>query len=75
MEKLLTGINTYNAQIVLSIIVFFSLIEVISGQLKKTTKNFTDWILEAGGFEVLTMLIRPLNILAVIAIGNTICQT
>ena len=75
MEKLLTGINTYNAQIVLSIIVFFSLIEVISGQLKKTTKNFSDWILEAGGFVVLTMLIKPLIILAVFAIGNTICPT
>jgi sterol desaturase/sphingolipid hydroxylase (fatty acid hydroxylase superfamily)/CDGSH-type Zn-finger protein len=72
MENLLNGINSYYAQLVIGIILFFSLIEIISGQLKTSTKKFSDWIQEAGGFAVLTLLIKPFIILLAYAIGNTI---
>lgn len=72
MEKLLLGINTYNAYLVIGIILFFSLLEIISGQLKNTSKKFGDWIQEAGGFVALTLLIKPLIFLFVYAVGNTL---
>jgi sterol desaturase/sphingolipid hydroxylase (fatty acid hydroxylase superfamily)/CDGSH-type Zn-finger protein len=70
METVLTGINTYNAYLVIGIIIFFSLLEIISGRLKNSSKSFSDWIQEAGGFIVVSLVIKPLIIVAVITVGN-----
>ncbi|MBK9330708.1 MAG: sterol desaturase family protein [Sphingobacteriales bacterium] len=72
MENILSGINTYNAYLVIGIIIFFSMLEIISGRLQNSSKNFNDWIQEAGGFMVLSLVIKPLTVVAVFALGNSL---
>ena len=71
MDKIINSLYTYNAFLVIGILVFFSMLEVIAGLLKNTTRTFADWIQEAGGFVVLTLGIKPLIVFVVFALGNT----
>ncbi|MEO1655719.1 MAG: sterol desaturase family protein, partial [Bacteroidota bacterium] len=54
------------------IIIFFALLEVISGYLHRTQRKLGDWIQEAGGFLVLSLLIKPVIVLTVMALGSLI---
>ena len=60
MENELFGIKDMEVYLVLGILVFFGLLEVISGYLHRTQRTFSDWIQEAGGWLSLALLIKPL---------------
>ena len=71
-ENILFGIPDLEAKIVLGIIVFFGLIETLAGYLRRTQRNFGDWIQEAGGFLMLSQLIKPGIILSVYLLGKNL---
>lgn len=56
--------------LVIGILLFFVIIEVIAGHWHKSTRKFSDWIQEFGGWLVLALLIKPTIVLAVLAIGS-----
>ncbi len=63
------GIDAY---LVLGILVFFALMEIIIGHLKNSKRTFSDWIQEAGGFFVLSLIIKPFIVIATIGVGHNI---
>lgn len=71
MDKALFGINNFDVYAVLSILVIFSTIEIFGGLLRNTKRESRDWWLEVGSFFALSILIKPLLIFLVFAIGNT----
>ena len=71
MDKALFGIENLDTYLVLGILVFFGLLEVMAGYLHRSQRTASDWIQEAGGFFVLSVLIKPAIVLAVLALGNT----
>lgn len=70
MDKTLFGVENLDVYVVLGIIVFFGLMEVISGYLHRTKRTSSDWIQEAGGFFMLSIVIKPLLILSVYVIAG-----
>jgi len=70
MDKSLFGIENLDTYIVLGILIFFGLIEIISGYLSRTQRTTGDWIQEAGGWLVLALLIKPAIVISVIFLGN-----
>lgn len=58
--------------LVIGILVFFTLLEIMLGHLKKSKRNKGEWFQEAGGFFVLSLLIKPLIVLTVFFIGNSL---
>jgi sterol desaturase/sphingolipid hydroxylase (fatty acid hydroxylase superfamily)/CDGSH-type Zn-finger protein len=60
------GIDAY---LVIGILVFFALMEIVFGRLKSSKRTFSDWIQEAGGFFILSILIKPLIVITVITLG------
>ena len=70
MDKTIFGIENFDVYAVIGIIVFFGLAEVISGALKASKREGSDWIQEVGGFFVLSLLIKPSIGLGVLALGN-----
>jgi len=62
--------DNIDALLVIGILIFFGLIEIISGKLKKTNRSTGDWIQEMGGFFTLSLLIKPFIVLIVMTIGN-----
>lgn len=72
MDNTLFGVENLDAYVVLGILVFFSLMEVMAGYLSRTKRKFSDWIQEAGGFLMLSLVIKPAIVLAAMAIGNLV---
>jgi len=66
----LLNIPNFDVYLVLGILVFFGLIETISGQLQKSKRTKNDWIQEAGSFFILSGLIKPAIVLCVFFVGN-----
>ena len=71
MNEPLFGIDNLDSAIVLGILLLFGIAEIIAGYLKRTQRNFGDWIQEAGGFLVLVALIKPGIVAFVLLIGKT----
>lgn len=70
MDTPLFGIEHFDKIAVIGILVIFSLLEIISGYLHRSRRTFSDWIQEAGSFLVLSLLIKPGIVLAVLALGT-----
>lgn len=70
MENHLFGIENLDIYLVLGVLVLFGLLETSAGFLKRTQRNIGDWVQEFGGFLVLSLLIKPAIVLAVLAIGQ-----
>lgn len=70
MDNAIFGIKDLEVYAVIGVLVFFGLIEVISGHLAKSNRKGGDWIQEVGGFFVLSVVIKPSIVLAVLAFGN-----
>jgi sterol desaturase/sphingolipid hydroxylase (fatty acid hydroxylase superfamily)/CDGSH-type Zn-finger protein len=70
MNEPLFGIPNLDGYIVLGIVLLFGLLETIAGYLTATKRKFGDWIQEAGGFLVLSFLIKPLIVFAAILFGR-----
>jgi len=62
----------FDVYLVLGILVFFALMEIIVGHLKKSKRNKGEWFQEAGGFLMLSLLIKPLIVLSVLFAGHWI---
>ena len=60
----------FDVYLVIGILVFFALIETLVGHLKQSKRNKGDWFQEAGGFFVLSLIIKPLIVLCVFLIGS-----
>ena len=58
------------ALLVIGILVFFGLIEIISGKLNKSKRSSGDWIQEVGSFFALSILIKPAIVLVVLTVGG-----
>ncbi len=72
MDNSLFGIPNLDVYIVLGILVFFGMMEVIAGYLNRTNRTSNDWIQEAGGFFMLSVVIKPLIVLSAYAIGHAL---
>lgn len=70
MDNALFGIENLDAYVVLGILIFFVIVETTAGYLASTKRNFGDWIQEAGGFFVLSILIKPAIVAAVFFLGR-----
>lgn len=64
--------NNIDAYLVLGILVFFGLIETISGALQYSKRNKSDWIQEVGSFFILSSLIKPTIVVCVLFLGSFI---
>ncbi len=71
MSELLTSIESIHAYLILGILLGFSLIEIISGYLRRTQRTFSDWIQEVGGALTLLALIKPAIVFVILLIGNS----
>ena len=71
MKHTLFGIDNLDVYLVLGVLVFFGLVETISGQLRRSKRSPSDWIQEVGSFLVLSTVIKPLIVISVLLIGNT----
>lgn len=75
MRTMLDGLMAtpnFDAFLVVGILVFFGLIETISGYLFKSKRTRHDWIQEVGSFFALSSLIKPSIVAAVFLIGSFI---
>lgn len=59
-----------NEYLVVGILFVFGLAEIISGKLSRSRRRFSDWIQEAGGFLVISLLIKPSIVLVVVHAGQ-----
>ncbi|MFK7931861.1 MAG: sterol desaturase family protein [Saprospiraceae bacterium] len=75
MDNSLFGIPDLDRYVVISILVFFGLMEVIAGYLHRTQRSKSDWIQEVGSFFVLSVLIKPAIVIAAIALGQLLFPT
>jgi sterol desaturase/sphingolipid hydroxylase (fatty acid hydroxylase superfamily)/CDGSH-type Zn-finger protein len=69
IKKLLT-IENIDVYFVMGIIVFFSLLETISGFLKNSNRKKGDWIQEILSFVILGNLIKPFIVFFFFSLGN-----
>ena len=56
--------------LVIGILIFFGVLETLAGYLHNSKRKSGDWIQEVGSFFVLSTLIKPSIVLAVISIGH-----
>lgn len=63
-------LENFDVILVVGILVFFGILEVIAGHLKSTKRTGSDWLQELGGGIVLSIIIKPLIVLAVITISS-----
>ncbi|MEM7660353.1 MAG: sterol desaturase family protein [Bacteroidota bacterium] len=70
MNDSLFGIPDLDIYLVAGILVLFGIIEIAAGYLQRTQRKLGDWIQEFGGFLVLSQLIKPGILLAVIGLGH-----
>ncbi len=74
MEKAIFGIDDFDVYMVVGILIFFGLVEVISGHLSRTKRSNGDWIQEVGGFFVLSKMIKPAIILIAFNLGSLLAE-
>ena len=72
MNEPLFGIENIDGYIVIGIVLFFSLMETFAGYLTATKRKFGDWIQEAGGFLVLSLVIKPLIVWVAFVLGKSL---
>ncbi len=72
MNEPLFGIENLDGFIVIGIVLFFSLMETFAGYLTATKRIFGDWIQEAGGFLVLSFIIKPLIVFIAFFLGKSL---
>ncbi len=70
MDNTLFGIENLDVYLVLGILAFFGLMEMLAGYLKRTNRTSGDWIQEAGGFFMLSVVIKPLIVFSAFTIGG-----
>jgi sterol desaturase/sphingolipid hydroxylase (fatty acid hydroxylase superfamily)/CDGSH-type Zn-finger protein len=70
MLQIFFKIHNSDQYIVLATLIFFSLVETIAGHHKNSKRTLSDWIQEAGGFFVLSLVIKPIIVITVIWLGN-----
>lgn len=66
-------IGNYQSYLVIGTLIFFGLLETLSGQIKSKNKTFGGRIKEVGSFFLLSVLIKPAIVISVLFIGKTIC--
>lgn len=69
MQNELFGIPNMDVYLVMGILVFFGMVEIISGYLERTQRKSDDWIQEFGGFIVLSLAIKPLIVATAYFLG------
>lgn len=77
MDNSLFGIERFDTYAVLGILVFFGLMEVLSGYLHRSKRTKSDWIQEFIGFFGLSVLTKPVIVLIVMSLGVAVfphCQ-
>ncbi len=70
MDSTLFGIKNLDHMLVLGILVVFSLLEAAAGYLSSSKRKPGDWIQEAGSFFLLSLVIKPGIVLAVMSMGQ-----
>ena len=70
MIKNLLAIENFVVYFVIGIIIFFSLLETVSGFLKNSNRKKDDWIQEILSFVILGNLIKPSIVFFVFGLGN-----
>ena len=75
MDSSIFGIEHFDRYAVIGILIIFGLIEVTAGFLKRSRRTKSDWIQEAGGFFVLSVLIKPAIVITAIALGQLLFPT
>ncbi|MGB2153695.1 MAG: sterol desaturase family protein [Flavobacteriaceae bacterium] len=70
MIKNLLAIENFDVYFVIGIIIFFSLLETVSGFLKNSNRKKDDWIQEILSFVILGNLIKPSIVFFVFGLGN-----
>jgi sterol desaturase/sphingolipid hydroxylase (fatty acid hydroxylase superfamily)/CDGSH-type Zn-finger protein len=70
MDKTLFGIENFDVYMIMGVLMFFGLLEVLSGHLRRTKRSKSDWIQEVGSFFVLSVLTKPLIVFAVFEIST-----
>ncbi len=66
------GIPNIDFYLVISILMFFVIIEIIGGYWNRSERTFSDWIQEFGGYLVLGTLIKPAIVMTVLLVGNAL---
>ena len=72
MDNSLFGVKDLDVYVVLGIIIFFGIAEIIAGFLRRSKRTKSDWIQEVGSFLVLSQLIKPGIVLAVLFVANAL---
>ncbi len=72
MNQPLFGIEGLDSYVVLGIVVFFCAIESAAGFLVATRRTWSDWIQEAGGFAVLSFVIKPAIVYGAYVLGGAV---
>ncbi|MDC1080900.1 sterol desaturase family protein [Flavobacteriaceae bacterium] len=70
MIKNLLAIENFDVYFVIVIIIFFSLLETVSGFLKNSNRKKDDWIQEILSFVILGNLIKPSIVFFIFGLGN-----
>lgn len=70
MDNSLFGIHDLDRYLVLGILILYSLCETAAGYLSRSMRKQGDWIQEIVSFFVLSLLIKPGIVVAVLAIGR-----
>lgn len=70
MDNSLFGIQNLDVILVLGVLIGFGLMEALSGFLASTKRKSSDWLQEAGGFFMLSVVIKPLMVAAVMVVGG-----
>ncbi len=68
----LFGIPNIDFYLVISILIFFFILETLSGYWHKSQRTSSDWIQELGGYIVLGIAIKPQIVIAVLFLGHKI---
>ena len=64
------GIENFEVYGTLGILVFFGLIELMAGYLRRSNRTADDWIQEAGAFLVLALILKPGVVLIAFLLGH-----
>lgn len=70
MENAPFGIENFEVYMVMGILMFFGMLEVITGQLHRTKRTKGDWIQEVGGFFVLAVIVKPAVVFIFYTLGT-----
>ena len=66
------GIDNFEVYGTLGVLVFFGLIELAAGFLRRSNRTADDWIQEAGAFFVLAVILKPAVVLIAFKLGQSL---